>query len=116
MTGGRFASRYQRVIVCGHPRDRHRYVLRPLPLASAISTILVGSAPLVQAQTAQDSSTLEAVVVTAQKKTENLQDVPISISVFDSQKMEQPAIPPRRPPPWPTRRPDRRCAPRSIRI
>jgi len=69
MTGSRFASRYQRVIVRGHLRDRHRYVLRPLPLASAISAILVGGAPLIQPQTAQDSSTLEEVVVTAQKKT-----------------------------------------------
>jgi outer membrane receptor protein involved in Fe transport len=71
-------------------RSRGRRLLRYAPLASAISAILAGM-PVAHADTTQtaDTNTLEEVVVTAQKKTENLQDVPISISVFDTQKMEQ---------------------------
>src|SRR5258708_19314607 len=64
----------------------HR-ALRLLPLASAISAILAGVP--VYAATDTDTATLEEVVVTAQKRTENLQDVPISIEVFDSKKMDQ---------------------------
>lgn len=71
-------------------RARGHRPLRYAPLASAISAILAGM-PVAHADmaAAQSSDTLEEVVVTAQKKTENLQDVPISISVFDNQKMEQ---------------------------
>src|SRR6202021_2895638 len=56
------------------------------PLASAVSAILAGGVPLAHAQ---ESGTLEEVVVTAQKTTENLQDVPISIEVLDNTKLEQ---------------------------
>jgi outer membrane receptor protein involved in Fe transport len=69
---------------------------RPLPLAAAISAILA-AAPMVHAATATATATaadtetggLEEIVVTAQKKVENLQNVPISIEVFDTQKLEQ---------------------------
>jgi iron complex outermembrane recepter protein len=71
------------------PRESHRHILRRLPLASAISAILAGGAPVVHADTAPETNTLEEVVVTAQKRTENLQDVPISIQVFDTTQMEQ---------------------------
>jgi iron complex outermembrane receptor protein len=64
----------------------HR-ALRLLPLASAISAILAGAPAY--AATDTETATLEEVVVTAQKRTENLQDVPISIEVFDSKKMDQ---------------------------
>jgi len=60
-----------------------------LPLASAISAILGSGAPLVQAQTAQGTDTLEEVTVTAQKVTENLQNVPVSIEAIGNQKLEQ---------------------------
>jgi outer membrane receptor protein involved in Fe transport len=62
-----------------------------LPLASAISAILAGGVPAAQAASAAgaDTATLDEVVVTAQKRSENLQDVPISIQVLDSAKMEQ---------------------------
>jgi outer membrane receptor protein involved in Fe transport len=67
--------------------DHHR-VLRQLPLASAISAILAGGASVAQAQT-QVSDTLEEVTVTAQKVTENLQNVPVSIEAINTQKLEQ---------------------------
>jgi outer membrane receptor protein involved in Fe transport len=61
-----------------------------LPLASAVSAILAGGVPLAHADTEGDTGgTLEEVVVTAQKKSENLQDVPISIEVLDNVKLEQ---------------------------
>jgi outer membrane receptor protein involved in Fe transport len=65
-------------------------VLRQLPLASAISAVLAGVSPMARAQTAQPSSDqLEEVTVTAQKVTENLQDVPVSIEALGTQKLEQ---------------------------
>ena len=36
-----------------------------------------------------DTTTLEEVVVTAQKRTENLQDVPISIQALSTEKLEE---------------------------
>jgi outer membrane receptor protein involved in Fe transport len=63
--------------------------LRLLPLASAISAILAGSPVLAAGGGDSDTATLEEVVVTAQKRSENLQDVPISIDVFDSKRLEQ---------------------------
>jgi outer membrane receptor protein involved in Fe transport len=72
---------------------RTRRVQYRLPLASAISAILAGGLPVAHAAPEPaadtDTATLEEVVVTAQKRTENLQDVPISIEVLDSAKIEQ---------------------------
>jgi len=63
---------------------------RQLPLASAISAILAAGAPAAHAATeAADNTTLEEVVVTAQKKVENLQDVPISIQALGNEKLEE---------------------------
>jgi iron complex outermembrane receptor protein len=67
-------------------RTRGRTLLRYAPLASAISAILAG-VPVAQA--ADPEGALEEIVVTAQKKTENLQNVPISIEVLDSEKLEK---------------------------
>jgi outer membrane receptor protein involved in Fe transport len=63
-----------------------------LPLSSAISAILVGGIPVAHAQAPAASGggeTLEEVVVTAQKVTENLQNVPVSIETLSTQKLEQ---------------------------
>jgi|HubBroStandDraft_1064217.scaffolds.fasta_scaffold00028_16 iron complex outermembrane receptor protein len=81
----------------GHPclntagGSRQGRLLSRLPLASAISAILAAGMPVAHAAPAADadSATLEEVVVTAQKRTENLQDVPISIEVLDSTKLSQ---------------------------
>ncbi|MFI4890391.1 MAG: TonB-dependent receptor [Steroidobacterales bacterium] len=58
-----------------------------LPLAAAISAVLYGMPALVQSEEA--AGTLTEIIVTAQKKSENLQDVPVSIQALDAQKLEQ---------------------------
>src|ERR1700686_4241416 len=88
MTRRRFNTRHTGPNVAGRPRGHRHRVLRQLPLASAISGILAG-APAAHAATDAETNTLEEVVVTAQKRTENLQDVPISIEVLDNAKLEQ---------------------------
>jgi outer membrane receptor protein involved in Fe transport len=55
---------------------RHSLLARALPLASAIIACLNTA----QAQEATASASLEEVVVTAQKRTESLQNVPLSIT------------------------------------
>jgi iron complex outermembrane receptor protein len=70
-------------------RTRSRHALRYAPLASAISAILAGGMPMAHAGTETEVGGLEEIVVTAQKKTENMQDVPISISVFDSAQIDK---------------------------
>ena len=76
-----------------------RRTLARLPLAAAIY-LAMGSAAWAQSTTdAQDvapaadkparTAELEKVTVTAQKRTENLQEVPVSIQVLGEQKLEQ---------------------------
>ena len=56
---------------------------RKNPLAYAVATVLAGIAPgVVWAQQADDA--LEEVLVTAQRRTQSLQDVPIAMQVVDS--------------------------------
>jgi iron complex outermembrane recepter protein len=79
-------TRHQGLNAAGHTRR----VPYRLPLASAISAILAGAMPAAHAAPAAEASdTLEEVVVTAQKRTENLQDVPISIETLGNEKLEQ---------------------------
>jgi outer membrane receptor protein involved in Fe transport len=68
------------------------------PIAAAVSRALhsKGRAPLVaatlltsSAALAQGGAVLEEIVVTAQKRTENLQDVPIAVTAFDNNTMTQ---------------------------
>src|ERR1700731_1023009 len=87
MTRSRFTPRQTRLNAAGRPRGYRHPVLRRLPLASAISVILASGAPMAQAQ--QGTDTLEEVTVTAQKVTENLQNVPVSIEAIGNQKLEQ---------------------------
>ena len=66
-------------------------------LALAIATALSGGAgmhvaPVSAANATADSTTLEEVVVTARKRAENLQDVPISMAVFSSKDLQNLAI------------------------
>lgn len=53
-------------------------------LASSMLTAVT-----VQAQTASGSVALDQIVVTAQKRSENLQDVPVSIQAFGEAKLEE---------------------------
>jgi outer membrane receptor protein involved in Fe transport len=88
MTRSRFNTRHTRLNAAGRPFGYRHHVLRQLPLASAISAILAG-APAVHAATEAETNVLEEVVVTAQKRTENLQSVPISIEVLSGAQLEQ---------------------------
>src|SRR5262245_22561939 len=63
-----------------------RAVAAGVPLASAISAIL-GTSPVLAQD--QESGVLEQVVVTAQKREENLQNVPLSIQVIGTEKLQE---------------------------
>jgi iron complex outermembrane recepter protein len=56
-------------------------------VASTVAAILAASAA--QAQTAAPSGGLEEVIVTAQRRTENLQDVPLSITAMTGETLSQ---------------------------
>jgi iron complex outermembrane recepter protein len=60
-----------------------------MSLASAISAILSASAQAQNAAPSPGPAQLEEVVVTAQKREENLQSVPVSIQALDSRKLEE---------------------------
>ena len=68
-----------------HTAALPRTSFKPLLLASAVAATLV--APMVQAQLV-----LEEVIVTAQKRAESLQDVPISVQAMDGQRMQDAGI------------------------
>ena len=63
--------------------DRVAMLRTGAPLASAISAILATAPALAQ------ETGLEEIVVTAQKRSESLQDVPLSIQAFTTEKLEQ---------------------------
>jgi outer membrane receptor protein involved in Fe transport len=63
-----------------------------IAIATALSgTVAMHVAPALAA-TASSDSTLEEVIVTARKRTENLQDVPISIDVYTAKDLQNQAI------------------------
>ncbi|WP_454827862.1 TonB-dependent receptor [Pseudoxanthomonas wuyuanensis] len=65
--------------------------VRPHRLAVAIATLLPIGAALAQETTSAapaEASTLETVEVTAQRKVENIQDVPVSISSVSAEKLD----------------------------
>jgi outer membrane receptor protein involved in Fe transport len=88
MTRRHFNARRERPNVAVRSCVHRHQLLRRLPLAPAISAILAGT-PAVHAATDAESTTLEEVVVTAQKRAENLQNVPISIEVLSGAQLEQ---------------------------
>ncbi len=61
-----------------------RGVLTGLPMAS-----LLAAGPLAMAQEPADTGGLEEVVVTAQKRSEDLQDVPLSITALSTTRLEE---------------------------
>ena len=67
-------------------KSRVRAALRGIPLVSA-SALLAGT-PVAFAQQA-DEGTLAEVIVTAQKREENIQNVPISVQAIGTEKLEQ---------------------------
>ena len=72
------------------------------PLARAVSAALgtaLGTALATVAMVpahAQESGALEEIVVTAQKREQNLQDVPVSVQVLGNQQLEQLNVRPQR--------------------
>ena len=69
----------------------NKHVIATLPLSAAIymalsSVVLAQEAP---AATEEKKAVLDTVTVTAQKRTENLQEVPISIQVLGTQKLAE---------------------------
>ncbi|HYL69850.1 MAG TPA: Plug domain-containing protein, partial [Candidatus Dormibacteraeota bacterium] len=72
-------------------RRREHSPLRIKPLVLVSSSILAASAAAAADQTAPSTpaGALEEVIVTAQKTSENLQTVPISVTAFDTKQLEQ---------------------------
>ena len=72
---------------------KHRTILRTgIPVASALLVAMPAAYAQQAPATAGAGATaggLEEVVVTAQKRVENLQDVPISVQVLDTAKLDQ---------------------------
>src|SRR5580704_2562560 len=61
---------------------------RPALLSTLLATsMLTGVAPAIAQQTASNSG-IETIIVTAQKRSENLQKVPLSIQALSTQKLE----------------------------
>ena len=60
-----------------------------LPLASAIAAVFAGVPVAYAQQKAESSNTLDEVVVTAQKRSEKMQDVPVAIIALGTQKLEE---------------------------
>src|SRR5262245_57477612 len=59
-------------------------LLAHTPVASAVLLALAGSQAM-----AQETTALGEVIVTAQKRSQNLQDVPISVDALGQEKMEE---------------------------
>jgi iron complex outermembrane recepter protein len=74
----------RRKLVRERAKTLRTFVRAGVPLASAI----IASMPAARAQDAS-ADTLQTVVVTAQKIEQNLQNVPISVEVFDNTKLTQ---------------------------
>ena len=71
---------------------KHRTIIRTgIPVASALLTAMPAAYAQQEPASAAGPPTggLEQIVVTAQKRVENLQDVPISVQVLDTAKLEQ---------------------------
>src|SRR5882762_7380153 len=78
-------SRSRKLARARVPRSTPRPItlLRHAPIAVAIM------AAMHAARAQEDTTALAEVVVTAEKRTENLQDVPISITALDTKKLEE---------------------------
>lgn len=84
----------RRKLARGQTSGRGRFLRGGIPVASALlAAVPVAYAdqapPAAQPSEATGAGGLQEVVVTAQKRVENLQTVPISVQVFDSAKIEQ---------------------------
>ena len=71
-----------------------RRVRRDVPAAARLATALLASLPLAvaaqspEAARTSEAATLDAVTVTAQRRVENIQDVPVSITAVSGEKLD----------------------------
>ena len=65
------------------------FSFRPYAISAGALIAVAASVNSSYAQQSDNGLTLEEVVVTAQKKSESLQDAPISLLAFDSEKLEK---------------------------
>ena len=72
----------------GRHKPRKASTLARLPLAAAIGIALGGTAAA-QSGPDDEAPTLDAVTVTSQKRSENLQEVPISIQVLGAEQLDE---------------------------
>ncbi len=66
--------------------------MKPAPHTRTLLTLAIAATISASPALAQDNLALEEVVVTAQKRTESLQDVPISVATFNQQQLEMRVI------------------------
>jgi outer membrane receptor protein involved in Fe transport len=74
-----------RAKIRGNRKPHIRVVLQRAPIAAAI----MAAVPRLYAADVPSTGGLEEVVVTAQKRTENLQNVPISVTALGTERLEQ---------------------------
>ncbi|MFL6577452.1 MAG: TonB-dependent receptor [Povalibacter sp.] len=67
-------------------RQHSRVLMTGVPLAAALLSV---SSVTVAAETGGSGAVLENVIVTAQKRQENLQDVPLSITALGTERLEE---------------------------
>ena len=72
--------------------DCYTAVLSRLPYLSRAGTVAILGAALCLPANAQDNSGIEEIVVTARKREENLQDTPVSVTVFTAKGLDDRAI------------------------
>jgi len=70
-------------------RSKKQKLFRLKPVSRAVLAALGVSVATTPAVVAQETLALEEVIVTARKRVENLQDVPISVMAFDANKIEK---------------------------
>ena len=81
-----------------HERNRHiahrrrSSILRRTPLAAAVSAVLAATALPTIALAQDDQIAVEEIVVTATRREQNVQDIPINIASFDGNVLETRAI------------------------
>ena len=70
-------------------RAHHRTACTPSLIATAVGLALTSTAMLASAQSApaESPTELDTIIVTAQKRSERIQDVPMSISVVNAEKL-----------------------------
>jgi iron complex outermembrane receptor protein len=76
-------------MACGHVEEKGQIMnLRRSLLLLSVSAASVLSSQPAMAQTADDGATVGEVIVTAQRRAQNIQDVPLAVTAFSQQQIE----------------------------